>query len=82
MSVEEGGNITLTCSSSIPNLNLAWRLPRFQQRSGPDILIVGASTFDEGSYRCAVLEGGEVPIASAMVLVDVIISEFTHYCDH
>ena len=74
--IQEGGNFTLTCSSSLPNLPIDWlHLPTFNRQSGPTISVTGASYSDEGDYRCSILEMGELTIASVTVTVDVILSE-------
>ena len=78
VTVQEGENFTLSCSSSIPNLPLEWVHSLFgvERQSGPTFAVMGATFFNEGEYRCSVLENGEVAIASATVIVDVILSKF------
>ena len=42
---------------------------------GLDLMVVNASTGEEGDYTCVVLEMGEATIASASASVDVLISK-------
>ena len=81
VTVAEGGSFSLSCSSSVPGLDVRWRPPFGAVESpnvfidGLNLMVVNATMGEEGDYTCVVLEMGEATIASASATVDVLISK-------
>lgn len=80
--VEGGESFSITCTSSLPNVDFTWDFPgRFFELenveiSGNDIStsisVSGATLQNEGNYTCELRDFGELTFASATATVDVI----------
>ena len=81
LTVMEGENFTLSCTSSIPSLFVEWSPATVGRDTsnivfdGPTVTVVNATRGNEGIYSCEIREMGEAIIASSSVEVDVLISE-------
>ena len=81
LTVMEGENFTLSCTSSIPSLFVEWSPATVGRDTsnivfdGPTVTVVNATRGNEGIYSCDIREMGEAIIASSSVEVDVLISE-------
>ena len=76
--VEEGEDFTLTCTSTIPGVQVIWDDPLSGESSNvvfnlETLTVSGAMEFNSGNYTCSVLEPGEEEaVASAIATVEVL----------